>query len=69
MTATQIVTVLTIVEALTPTLQLLSQGIKDMTGKDVDIESMTISELLELKSELEATHPDNWPDFKFKTPE
>ncbi len=69
MTATQIITVISILEAMTPTLQLLAQGVRGLTDKEVNVEDMTIGELMELKRELEQTHPDNWPDFGFQTPQ
>jgi hypothetical protein len=65
MTATQILLLLQIIEALVPTINLLAQG---MNREKFDIRNMTLQELLELHRRLEESHPDNWPDLNFQTP-
>lgn len=67
MGAAEIIQLLALVQAMTPVLQSAANGIKQLTGEDVDIENMSIADLNELKSRLENTHPDNWPTFKFKS--
>lgn len=68
MTAAQLLAILQVLSALTPTITLLADGVKDLTGKPVDVENMTVSELLALKDELALTDPATWPDLQFKSP-
>ena len=68
MTAAQIIQLLAVVQAMTPVLVSVKDGIKELTGEDVDIENMTVAKLNALREELEATHPDLWPEYKFQSP-
>ena len=66
-TATQIITGLTILQALAPTIDEVAEGLRDMLGKDVDIKAMTVDELVALKAELQATELANWPELQFES--
>lgn len=68
MTATELIQWLAVLQALTPVYVTVKNGIKDLTGEDVDVETMSVEDLTALKAELEKTAPENWPELKFQSP-
>lgn len=65
MTATEIIQLLAVVQSLTP---VISRFVKELTGEDIAVENLTVAELIAMKERLEVTDPNNWPEFKFQSP-